>query len=442
LHTRIDDGFWFWPVLYNALAAVAALLTAASDVLLDRQTPLLGVVVMPIDLSMEILSTLSVAILTMTAITFSTMMVVLSTYSTQFSPRVLQNFIADRSTQHVLAVFSAGFTFSLIALFFTNETLTGEVLLSPLVGVGWGLAGIAAFVYFIHHSSVWMRVNNLIGTLALETEKTVERVTTRAISDLRAPLQDEDRSRLERRGGTPIHAPTSGYVIFVDMRRLFEQARRDDAIVDMNTRIGAYIMEDVPVMTVYPEHAGTVDAPVYRDAIRIGDEQMEAQDVAFGLRKLVEIALRAISPSVTDPYTAAACVNRMTPILVMLAQRDRRMSAFYDQGGALRLVAVDLWFEDYLFRAFHEIRHYGLRDVTVITSIVDSLTLVARADDHDCHETLWQFGLQTAAAFDEAATMEASREYVRHRMALLAEATGRTEAYRGMQMLTPLRDGS
>lgn len=424
------ESFWFLPAVYNAVALAIAAITVSIDYVLTPKMAVAEVILIPIGLSIEILSTLAGAILTMTAITFSSIMVVLSTYSAQFSPRVLQNFISDRSTQHVLALFSSGFTYSIVTLLFMNKTKTEHVFVTPAIAVIWGFAAIGAFVFLIHHTAMWMQVNNLIGYLAERTEKTIERVMQREVHKQRAPHSDADEAALDPERGRPIPAPMSGYVILVLLDQLFKHAREAGEKVRIEVHIGEYVMEGQRIMTVWREGEGEVNETAYRDCVQFGDEQKDWQDIAFGVRKLVEIAVRAISPAVNDPYTAAACVKRMAPILGMLAHQDQRASALRDDDGNLRVVTKDFSFEDYLFWAFPEIRHYGKNDLTVISSIIETLTLVARDCPGKFHDTLWRYGFNTGRIFfADREVADAERDFLLGRIKMLAAVTGHEDRY-------------
>src|SRR5699024_7196132 len=124
--------------------------------------------------SAKILSALTTATLTMTTISFSTIMVVLTTFSSQFSPRTLQNFIADRKAQNILAIFISGFIFNLVA-FLQLKSPSGESLfVTPVFAVLIAIIGAAAFIYFINHVAKLVQVNHLINRLTKDAIKTID----------------------------------------------------------------------------------------------------------------------------------------------------------------------------------------------------------------------------------------------------------------------------
>lgn len=425
---RFLETFWFVPAVYNAAALVLVAVMVGLDYSVTTEMAYAGAVLLDVDLAADLLSTLAAAILTMTAITFSSIMVVLTTYSTQFSPRVLQNFMADGATQHVLALFSSGFTFSVTAMVFMNSQRTDDVIFSPVTGVLFGLVAIGAFVYFIHHTAVWAQVNNLGEHIAERTAGTIRRVTERELWRRREPIDDADRRCIDDPGARTVAAPTSGYIVFMDLETLAAHAREDDLTVVVDFPVGGYVVEGVRMLRLCGGGAAAIDPDRYQDCVLFGNEQTDEQDIAFGLRKLVEIALRAISPSINDPYTAATCLHRMAPLLTMLAQRDRGHAAVHDEDGALRLVTRDFSFEDYLSRALQEIRFYGRSDLTVAVTLLDVLALVAQGSAERFHEVLWRFGADAASAYAETAATGSGRAHVRQRLQALARVTGQRPA--------------
>lgn len=145
-------SFWFFPFLYGIAGIVLAFITITIDFSFTKQqlhaiAP--EVLVPDAELSAKILSALTTATLTMTTISFSTIMVVLTTFSSQFSPRTLQNFIADRKAQNILAIFISGFIYDLVA-FLQLKSPDGESLfVTPVFAVLIAIIGAAAFIYFI-----------------------------------------------------------------------------------------------------------------------------------------------------------------------------------------------------------------------------------------------------------------------------------------------------
>ena len=106
-----------------------------------------------VELAKVILGTLSGSLLTITTFTFSTIMVVLTMYSSNFSPRVVNNFLTDKITMKVLGIFVGGFVYCILALFFMRERYSDYLVISATIAVIYSVLCIMYFVIFVYNVS-------------------------------------------------------------------------------------------------------------------------------------------------------------------------------------------------------------------------------------------------------------------------------------------------
>lgn len=389
----LRESFWFLPAIYNMVALALAITAVLVDYELTVGHSLLGVAPLPLDRTTDMLAALAAAILTMTTITFSGILVVLTTYSGQFSPRALQNFVANRLTQHVLALFSSGFTFCILTLLILNDNDADQLLATPILAVAWSLAGIAAFIFLLHHTTNWLRVSNLIGFIAEETDNSMRRVLKQDIDDCRQMLNHSHP--LWREEGIVLTAPVSGYVILIDLDALMRKAIDSDVTLRLEVATGDFVLEGMPLMTLIGSKTDDIDLESLCCLVRMAVEPKGWQDIAFGLRKVAEIGLRAISPAINDPYTAATCIHHMAALLVTLSRRGSIRNAFLDKQRQPRMLSREPDFEHYLLCAFQELRRYGKADNTTLVAILEALGWIARMGDSRWHDLLWDFAADT-----------------------------------------------
>lgn len=420
----IRESFWFLPAVYNAIALILATATVLADYQLTIESSLLGVAPLSLERTTAILTALAGAILTMTTITFSAILVVLTTYSSQFSPRVLQDFIASRPTQHVLALFSSGFSFCVLAMLIVSEEETYQLLATPILGVLWSLTAIGAFIFLLHHTANWLRVSNLIAFITAETSQTIADVLQRDVNETRQAVDDDHP--LWSKPGAELTAPVAGYVILIEFDRLIEKAVEDDVAVRLEISVGSFVLEGMPILTLIGGNAETVDSDSYADLVRMNIEPKAWQDIGFGIRKIAEIGLRAISPSINDPYTAATCIHHMAALLVKLSCFSVVRNGIADEGNKLRLLTREPGFEHYLLRAFQELRRYGAEDNTTLVAILNALGWIARMGDKRWHGLLWDFGADTyRLACGSAELLGAEHQRLKQSMVKLADAVTR-----------------
>ncbi|WP_166257965.1 DUF2254 domain-containing protein [Marinobacter salicampi] len=423
----IRDSFWFLPAVYNIFAIMLAVATVVVDYQMTPESSLFGIAPLSLGRTTDLVSSLAAGILTMTTITFSAILIVLTTYSSQFSPRVLQDFISNRPTQHVLALFSGGFAYCTSAMLIVSEESTYRLLATPILAVLWALAAIAAFVFLLHHTTNWLRVNNLIGFITEETKETIERMLQRGINKMRQRVGSDDPHW--RKQGTVIRSPMSGYVVTISLDKLIQKAKSDDLVVRLEVGVGNFILEDLPLMTLLGGNAESSELESYAKLVRVDNEPKSWQDIGFGMRKVAEIGVRAISPGINDPYTAATSIHHMALLLVKLSDFSADRNGFFDQQ-ELRLLSREPGFKHYLLGAFQELRRYGTEDNTTQVAILDALGWIARLVDEQWRDLLWDFGANTyRLAISSLDLQEAEYERLQLPLEELASATDKRKEY-------------
>jgi uncharacterized membrane protein len=125
------------------------------------------------------------------------------------------------------------------------------------------------------------------------------------------------------------------------------------------------------------------------------------QDVAYGLRQLVDIALKAISPAVNDPSTAATCLDRLGSLLAEIARRRTGPRVIREDGVTL-VVAPQPSFVDLVDLAFNQLRQYGRGDLAVSIRIVHAIGMATRScQDEDGRRRLHRHAELVRAGLSE-----------------------------------------
>lgn len=123
----------------------------------------------------------------------------------------------------------------------------------------------------------------------------------------------------------------------------------------------------------------------------VGQERTDIQDAEFMLQKLVEISLKAISPALNDPHTAINCINRIGTALADIGRRYKEVYYISDKEGFLRIMHTPKKFEDYLYKSFYQIMHYGKGDVSILYSLIEVLYNLALVSDPNIKQKIWDF---------------------------------------------------
>ncbi|MGB8002068.1 MAG: DUF2254 family protein, partial [Anaerobacillus sp.] len=225
-----------------------------------------------------------------------------------------------------------------------------------------------------------------------------------------------------------IRSTKSGYLQNVDIPDLIQFAIHDDFIIKLERDIGEYVDEGTVVFSYWPS-ANKPDLTKLLNSLSLGTERTTDQDIEYGIQKLVEIALRAISPGINDPNTAINCINRLGRVLSRLGQKHIPQPLYHDNQKNLRVITKPVTYSTYLYKSFYQIRHYAREDVSVFGSILHSLELAADGNKHDTHETIWEFGQFVIRGFDPKVLDEFDHRYINEKLEKLAAATGFQDSY-------------
>jgi len=321
-----------------------------------------------------ILAAIAASMMTVVSIVFAVLLMTLTLASMQFSPRIIVSFARDRVTQQTLGIFLGTFSYCVAALpaarsiprpFAPTLTVLGAMLLA--------LACVAWLLFFIHHISQAISVNHIVEKIASETEVIIDEVMPERRRPERMPrVAIPEPSE----GEAGVVSDVSGYVRFVDLRRLVLLARSYGLSVRIARRVGQFVPAGVSLLTVSrPERLSPARSAELRGAFDIGPTRTLQQDVEFGILQIVDIALRAISPAVNDPSTAINCVDQLSRILIRFASREEPEGLLYDPPGTLRVAMMWPSLDRLLDAAFDQIRLYAQSDVAV------SLRLLRALDD-------------------------------------------------------------
>jgi uncharacterized membrane protein len=341
---QLRNSLWFIPALWVMGAGCLAILATW----IDSVTPAIGRDLPLVfgggpDGARSVLSSIAGSTITVAGVTFSITIVALQLASSQFSPRVLRDFMRDRLSQSVLGSFIGTFFYSLVVLrSIRSADETGPEFVPAVavtLGIAFAVLAVAMLVYFIHHISTRIQVSSIVAGIAHATERAIERAMEDDGSYQRVPEGERQHglSHAERPDGEPgrLPAATSGYLQLIDRRGIVATADELDLVVRLELRPGDWVQEGAPLFVVWP--AGAADdelADRLHERVTIGAERSLEQDPAFGLRQLVDVAVKALSPGINDPTTART--RWPAPLRCRVSGADAPRRAGADVRGARR----------------------------------------------------------------------------------------------------------
>jgi uncharacterized membrane protein len=327
-----------------------------------------------------ILSTIAGSMMTVVGVTFSMTLVTLALASSQYSSRILRNFIRDRVTQVVLGIFAGIFTYCLIVLrtIRVGEEFGFVASLAVSFSIVLAIGGIGALIYFIHHIASSIQASSIIAVVADETMDAVDRLFPDALGqDAGDDEADQAPRAAPQRVWQKVPGIGNGYIQSVDGGDLLRLACRHKTIVRMEHGIGTFLVHGTPLVSV------ALDSPPddelvasLQAAYTISRHRALKQDCAFGMRQIVDMAMRALSPSVNDTTTAVMCVDYLAAVLARLALRDIP-SAHRLEGGELRVIAVGQTFTSLVSESFDQIRGSAVGNVAILLHLLGAVQTIA-----------------------------------------------------------------
>jgi uncharacterized membrane protein len=379
---ELKATFWFVPVLiilFSVLLSVG-LVVLDSFINLPQNNFTRFFFVNSADSARSILSTISGAMIGVAGTVFSVTLVALTLASSQFGPRLIKNFMYVRLNQVVLGSYISTYLYCLFVLTaIKEEGYTFIPALSILVAIFVAMANIVLLIVFIHRIAVSIQADKVISDISafissqvkvLFPERMGEEADNQESYDLTAIKSDFSKS-------ISVKSPKSGYLQYIDSETLMEIVTRNHALFDLHFRPGDFLVEGMEIGLLHScEKLGDEEMERVLQQLVIGPTKTAQQDLEFSIHQMVEIAARALSPGVNDPYTAIACIDNLTASLCYLATAKFPSKFRFDKEKNLRIIANTLDFEGILDAAFNQIRQFSAGSTAVIIRLMEALIII------------------------------------------------------------------
>jgi uncharacterized membrane protein len=404
---RLRSSFWFVPAVMAFMAAALAPIAVGIDkVVLDK-----AILDKAIDEGWMqrlgwiysggaegaglLLGTVAGSMIAIAGTVFSMTLVALSLASSQLGPRLLRNFMRNTANQVVLGTFVATFVYCVLVLRTIRRVDEGAFVphLSVSIGVLLAMVSIGVLIYFIHHVSVSIQADEVAARVGRELEGGIDRLFPGHLgkpgSESSNAPTDADLPAAFAREARPVGSLADGYLQQIDGDALMDLAAEEDLLLRLERRPGHYLVKGRALMMVWPgDRVTEILIDKLNAAFVLGNQRTAAQDVEFSFDQLVEIAVRALSPGINDPFTAIVCVDRLSSGLCRLARRDMPSALRFDPHGRLRLMAPGPSFAGIVDAAFNQIRQSARSNPAVAIRMLDAIGQIAghvrRAPDSTC----------------------------------------------------------
>jgi uncharacterized membrane protein len=423
LWDRMRVSLWFVPLVM----AVAAILLSWLLGLLDEQVPnqllkdskffLAGTA------SEMRTAMISVAgtILATAGVVFSLLTLPLSTVAAQFGSRLLRVFLRDRTTQLVLGMFVATFCYCLAtALSIPNvQSQAAAPQITVTFGLLMMLLTFGSLIILIQHISIMLQAPNIVAAAGTDLLDVVSMETTDEAGDSQnqIALDKQMTDALVESEAYPLRVDKMGYVQFVDPQIILNLAREKDLFIRLIRKPGQFVRSGESVAVVWP--AAMVDAQLAKHlqrGIQIGNQRTPTQDVEYAINQLVEVAVRAMSPAINDPFTALTCLDYLADGLAKYLRSGESNPNFYDQDGRLRLIYESPLLVELLGAAFDMLRHASCDNASVLLAMLDAIDDIGQeAKSPEMCQELLRHARLVQAESQAGALVEADKQRIRLR---------------------------
>jgi len=305
-----------------------------------------------------VISVIAAGLISITVFSFSMVMVVLNQAASQLSNRVLDKLVGNRLHQFIIGYYIGNIIFALLLLTSIRDVDSGVYVpaLSTYLLILLSMVALLLFVLFIHFITHRIKYATIIRGISRQTQKLMEEACY-----LSYKPADDHLSQ-----GQPLLSNKSGVFEAFEIEKLVKMAQENDCVISFRYPPGDYVLKDAPIGDVYCNRQlipkELMDEIV--NLIFIVDEPTEDIYYYSGLKQLSEIAIRALSPGINDPGTAAVSLQELFSLLNFRRLHFPEIN-IRDAGGTIRVTTRELSFDELIERYLMPIWDYGKDDRTI-----------------------------------------------------------------------------
>src|SRR3954465_6690663 len=288
----------------------------------------------------SLLATIITSNITLLSVVLTVMTVAVQLAMGQFSPRIVGALLRDPLHQFAFALVAATVAFGIVALIGVDDQKGHVPGLTVLATYVLAVASLATLVVYVSHAGERLRATGLIDLVGNQLHVEI----AKRFPAVGAPPVPSDAVR----------SPSAGVVAKIGIDGLVAAAAREGCVLELCARMGDFVPRDAPLLRVHGAEAARLADTA--KLVVLHDERPHDLDPAFGVRKLVDIAVRSASE---DPTTTIEALHRIHDAVRQLAWRPFPTGRHIDAAGELRLIVPVRGWEDFVRLAFEEIRLAG-----------------------------------------------------------------------------------
>lgn len=388
---NVNASYWFYPALFSIIAGVAAFVTVYLDRngFADWLNEVSWIHSSRPEGARTVLTVIAGSMIGVASTVFSITIAAVAYASGNYGPRLLTNFMQDKGNQLSLGVFIATFVYAVLVLRVVrgaDEQASDSVdaaatalpgftpQLSLLIATVLALFAVAVLVYFLHHIPDSIRINTVLKGIG-----------ARLIDDIgeRFPEDGSGAEPGKQASGEAVMATDTGYVKIIDFETLDSIAERTGGVIALKVRTGDFIHPLMPIAEMSQADLSDAIGDDIRACFSAGGMRTPTQDLEFLFDELVEIALRALSPGINDPFTAITSLHWLGAAMAELGHRNLDRGPEQDNYDRNRVQPLDDDFEHFLKRSFGGVRASAAGSPLASKKFIDALQTTSLACNSD-----------------------------------------------------------
>lgn len=363
---KVKGSIAFYPTVVSLAVVGLGIILMATDNselsnFISSRFPL--IIVNNIDTSRTILGALIGALISLMVFSFSMVMVVLNQAANSFSPRLLPGLISNKRHQIVLGFYLGSILHCMITLLRMEPSDYNDYLpaLGVLYAIILGMVCLALFIYFIHSISESIQISKIVYNIYKKTKKEIiDLQEQESISYVEEPEVDWESVELG----------LVGYVRDFNLKKLAHLNEELEVEIKTSVPEGFFVSLNSPVFYTSRE-LDEKEKKRIRTCILIDDEEWIGEHPNLGIKQLVEIILKAMSPGINDPGTALTGLDYLTNLL-RERKKLRKFNCYTNENGG-RVFIKSLSFPKLLKLCFAAIRQYVRHDLIIMTKLLSIL---------------------------------------------------------------------
>ena len=366
---HVRASYWFVPGLMSIGAVGLSFLLLWTDQRMSSEWALSFVPGQPGE-ARQLLVTIASSMLGVAGVTFSVAVASVAYVSGQYGPRLLSDFMRDTGNQVTLGTLIGTFVYCILVMRGVRSAPEGGVEFVPQIallgGLVLGMLGLVVLIYFLHHVPESIHISNVIARIGRRLHHEVDARFPGALgaeAEAEADAANSEVAQVLSGASSSVASTKGGYLLALDEWTLMRAAAEHDVVLELRYRPGDFVTPGKPLARCYPSSACSEEAAAaVRSAFAFGGLRTPEQDVLLLAEELVEIATRALSPGINEPFTAMRCLDWLGGALEALVQHAPPDPRCWDEKGTLRVIVRPTTFADFAESIFGSLRPYLTAD--------------------------------------------------------------------------------